>query len=109
MASCSSRVGQTPPPVLPGHKMKYWKINKIDQPYAWIFCPKMDEKLDFGLMRKIYKEFKQLEKRLKFEYKGWVACTKLEHRHVMNFMEKMDAKVVEYNSGEMKVWYRKEL
>jgi hypothetical protein len=89
---------------------QYWKINELeDRPYAWIFCPKMDEQNSLSVIRKGHKEFKLLEGYIKSKYRGWVACTKLKNAHIMRFMAKVGAQPFEINLQEDKIWFKKDL
>lgn len=93
---------------------EYWIYKNVGRGWMEIGCPIIDDKegsKPLGIKRKIYSEFKQLEKYLKEAVGviGWVAWTHLENAHIMRFFAKVGAKPYNIDLKENKLWFFKDL
>ena len=92
---------------------EYWFYNNTGQGWMNIFCSIIDDQEgseSFNAKRKIYQEFKKLERFLEESVGviGWVAWTHLENAHIMRFFAKVGAKPYSIDLKENKLWFCKE-
>jgi len=91
----------------------YWLYHSAGLGWMDIGCPIIDDEKgseSFGIRRKVYKEFKELEEYLKGAVGiiGWVMWTYLENAHIMRFLTKLGGKPYGIDLKENKLWFCKE-
>jgi hypothetical protein len=91
--------------------MEYWKTEIVPPDYLHIWCPAMEDDLPFGVMRKIYKELREIESGLVGSgcFRGWIAHTKLKNAHIMRLLKKFGATPYDIDLTEDNMFFRKDL